>query len=128
MTRKRQSAPEVAIPVNTSYRGFRTRDGKWTVHKGCQEFLRQYAGDAVGEVSGPWRWGPKQPFARLLSWALLMDVFDDEEFVGSMCDEFNRQFTGHFHPSGWMMSAENIRAAALRIAADLERDPRRKPK
>lgn len=126
MTRKRTADP-LPVPVNVSYRGYRSL-GRWVVEKGNAPF--RYHKYESSEIShdGPWRWGPREQMVRLLSWALLMDVLEDEDQVADLVDEFNRQFTTKFHPTGWMMSAENIRAAAERIALELKPDMRRKPR
>lgn len=126
MTRKRQ-AEAPAVPTVTSYRGFRSK-GRWVVERDNVAF--RYSKYETSEIShdGPWRWGPRQQFSTLLAWALLMDVLDDENLVADLVAEFDHQFVSRFHWSGWMMSAQNIRAACERIARELRPDNPRKPR
>jgi len=127
VSKKKQPEPPPML-VNTSYRGYRSRAGAYFVDRGTETFRYPGTDLAPGEVSGPWRWGPRQEFSRLLAWALLRDVFGEDDTANDLADEFNRQFVSKFHPTGWMMSCENIRCAALRIADEMASTPPRKPR
>lgn len=127
MTPKKRPKPP-PILVNTSYRGYRSRAGAYFVDRDTEAFQYPGASTVPGEVAGPWRWGPRQEFSRLLAWALLVDVLDDPDEADQLADQFNQHYVSKFHPMGWMMSADNIRAAARRLADQMVSHPPRKPR
>lgn len=111
-------------PLTISYRGYRSREGKYVVEKDCKPL--RYQGDNSGPSMdiGPWEWGRRCPWAELLTWSLLMDVLDDQERAAEIAQQFADQFVFRFHVRGWMMSAQNILAAVERIEREAHSKPR----